>query len=137
MSLLTIAMPAETALPLPANERVGAAPVVTPGWQVVCALDDIVPDTGVCALVRGEQIALVRVGAGDVVYALGNFDPFSKAFVLARGIVGDKGGVAKIASPLYKQSFDLRTGICLDDPSVAVPVWPARVRDGQVEVAIT
>ena len=71
------------------------------------------------------------------VFAIGNFDPFSKAFVLSRGIVGDKGGVAKIASPIFKQSFDLRTGRCLDDPSVAVPVWPARVRDGRVEVAFS
>jgi nitrite reductase (NADH) small subunit len=138
MSLLTIALPAETALSRPANERAAArAATPAPAWLAVCALDDIVPDTGVCALVRGEQIAFVRVGAGEDVFALGNFDPFSKAFVLARGIVGDKGGVAKIASPIYKQSFDLRTGICLDDPRVAVPVWPARVRDGQVEVEIT
>jgi nitrite reductase (NADH) small subunit len=102
----------------------------------VCALDDIVPDTGVCALVRGQQVALVRVGVGDAVFAISNFDPFSDAFVLARGIVGDRAGVAKIASPLYKQSFDLRTGQCLDDPTVSVPVWPARVRQGQVEVRV-
>jgi nitrite reductase (NADH) small subunit len=103
-------------------------------WLTVCALEDIVPDTGVCALVAGQQIALVRVGDGDLVFALGNFDPFSKAFVLARGIVGDRAGIPKIASPIYKESFDLRTGLCLDDPTVAVPVWPVRVRDGQVQV---
>ena len=54
-------------------------------------------------------------------FAIGNFDPFSKAFVLCRGIVGDKGGVPKIASPIYKQTFDLRTGQCLEDPRVRVP----------------
>ena len=107
-----------------------------PTWHAVCALDDIVPDTGVCALVGGQQIALVRVGEGEDVYAIANFDPFSKAFVLSRGIVGDKGGVAKIASPLYKQSFELGTGRCLDDPGVTVPVWPARVREGRVEIAL-
>jgi nitrite reductase (NADH) small subunit len=105
-------------------------------WFAVCALDDIVPNTGVCALIGGQQIALVRVGA-DTVYAISNFDPFSDAFVLGRGIVGDKAGVPKIASPIYKQSFDLRTGQCLDDPTVSVPVWPARVRDGRVEVAVS
>jgi nitrite reductase (NADH) small subunit len=117
----------------PANENETAPEGV---WLSVCALDDIVPNTGVCALVRGLQVALVRVGFGDEVYAISNFDPFSDAFVLARGIVGDKAGVAKIASPLYKQSFDLRTGQCLDDPTVSVPVWPARVRHGQVEVRV-
>jgi nitrite reductase (NADH) small subunit len=104
----------------------------------VCRIDDIVPNTGVCALVRGQQIALVRVGEGpaQAIYALSNFDPFSNAFVISRGIVGDRDGVPKIASPIYKQSFDLRTGQCLDDPSVTIPVYPARVVDGWVEVVV-
>ena len=103
-------------------------------WIDVCSLDEIVPDTGVCALVGGRQIAVVRVGA-DQVYALDNFDPFAQAFVLSRGIVGDKGGVPKIASPIYKHSFDLRTGECLDDPSVRLNVYRVRVQDGRVAVA--
>ena len=112
----------------------GAIPGMEPQWTDVCALDDIVPDTGVCALIRGEQVALVRVSAGDRVYALDNYDPISEAFVLSRGIVGDRKGTAKIASPLYKQSFDLGTGQCLDDAAVRVGVWEVRVRGGRVEV---
>ena len=108
-------------------------------WIDICALDDILPDTGVAALVGGRQIALVRVGegAGDgaEVYALDNFDPFSHAFVIARGIVGDRQGVPKIASPIFKQSFDLRTGQCLDDPAVRLTSYPVRVVEGRVLVA--
>ncbi|WP_438040528.1 nitrite reductase small subunit NirD [Sorangium sp. So ce128] len=107
---------------------------MTQGWIDVCGVEDIIPNTGVCALVGKRQIALVRVGEGEEVYAISNFDPFSKAFVLSRGIVGDKGGVPKIASPIYKQSFDLRSGQCLDDPGVSIPVYPLRVRDGRVEI---
>ena len=135
MTLLTPALPTETTRPRPANERealVAREPDAV--WQSVCALDDIDPNTGVCALVGADQVAVVRVGEGDDVFAIGNFDPFSQAFVLSRGIVGDRAGVAKIASPIYKQSFDLRTGQCLDDATVSVPVWPARVREGRVEV---
>jgi nitrite reductase (NADH) small subunit len=55
--------------------------------------------------------------------------------VLSRGIVGDKDGVPKIASPIYKQSFDLRSGVCLDDPSVSIAVFAVRVRDGRIELA--
>jgi nitrite reductase (NADH) small subunit len=133
VSVLTLALPAEARDARPANENEQARGA----WLAVCALDDILPNTGVCALVRGRQVALVRVGFGEDVYAISNFDPFSDAFVLARGIVGDKAGVPKIASPLYKQNFDLRTGQCLDDPTVSVPVWPTRVRDGRVEVAVS
>ena len=103
-------------------------------WTPVCALDDIVPDTGACALIAGRQIAIVRVGEGDKVYAIDNFDPLSNAFVISRGIVGDKNGVPKIASPIFKQSFSLLTGQCLDKPAVSIPVYAARVRDGQIEV---
>jgi nitrite reductase (NADH) small subunit len=110
------------------------AVVAVEQWVDVCGLDDIVPDTGVCALVGGRQIAIVRVGEGDRLYAISNFDPFSKAFVLARGIVGDKGGVPKIASPIYKQGFDLRSGQCLEDPNVRVPTYAVRVRNGRIEV---
>jgi nitrite reductase (NADH) small subunit len=107
-------------------------------WVSVCAIDDIVPGTAVCALIGGRQIAVARVdaGHGQDVYAIDNFDPFSKAYVLSRGIVGDRGGIPKIASPMYKQSFDLGTGRCLDDPRVAVTAYPARVRAGRVEVAV-
>ena len=103
-------------------------------WRDVCALSDIVPNAGVCALVGADQVALVRIG--DEVFAIDNFDPFARAFVISRGIVGDRGGVPIIASPIYKQPFDLRTGQCLDDPTVRLRVFSARVRDGRVEVAV-
>jgi nitrite reductase (NADH) small subunit len=103
----------------------------TAGWIPVCRLEDIVPNTGVCALVEGAQVAVFRVG--ERVYAIGNRDPFSGMGILSRGIVGDRDGVLKVASPLYKQSFALETGACLDDPAVRVPVYPCRVTDGVVE----
>ena len=105
---------------------------VPEGWEDVCALDDVLPGSGVCALVAGQQIAIVRTATA--LYALGNFDPFSKAFVLSRGIVGDRGGVPKIVSPIYKQSFDLRTGQCLDDQRVCVPTYEVRVERGRILV---
>ena len=104
-------------------------------WVDVCAFDDLVPDRGVAALVGPHQVAVFRVAPHDELYALSNHDPFSGANVLSRGIVGSRGDVPKVASPMYKQSFDLRTGQCLDDPSVAVPTFAVRVRDGRVEVA--
>jgi nitrite reductase (NADH) small subunit len=118
------ATPAEGLAPL----KIGAA------WTKVCALDDILPRTGACALVRGQQIAVVRPNDSEQLYALSNFDPFSKAFVISRGIVGDKGGVPKITSPIYKQGFDLRSGQCLDDPAVKIPTYQVRVVNGGVEL---
>lgn len=109
---------------------------VDPGWVDVCSVSDIVPGTGVAAQIGGQQIAIFRIRSGDAFHALSNFDPFSKAFVLSRGIVGDRGGVPKVASPMYKQNFDLRTGQCLDDPSTALPVYPVCVAGGRVFVRV-
>jgi nitrite reductase (NADH) small subunit len=101
----------------------------------VCRLDDIVPNTGVAALVGGRQVAVFRLD-GDAVYVLGNHDPFSQANVLSRGIVGDLGGELVVASPVYKQHFSLKTGRCLEEPGVAVPVYPAVVEDGCIFIRI-
>jgi nitrite reductase (NADH) small subunit len=102
-------------------------------WVDVCGYDQLTPGRGVAALVRGVQVAVFRDGAGEV-YAVGNQDPFSGAYVIARGIVGSRGGTPTVASPMYKQVFDLRTGRCLDDEPVALPVYPVRVREGVVQV---
>jgi len=98
----------------------------------VCRLDDIVPDTGVAALVGGEQIAVFRIDRE--IYAIGNRDPFSGANVLSRGIVGDINGEVVVASPVYKQHFSLRTGRCIEDPSVSVPVYRARVEGDDIQI---
>ena len=101
-------------------------------WTTVCALGDIVPDTGVCALVDGEQVAVFRVGQGDL-YAIDNLDPTAHAAVLSRGLVGSLGERVVVASPITKQHFDLRTGACLEAPEHSVRAWPVRLRDdGQV-----
>ena len=107
----------------------------TQQWTTICPLDRILPNTGVCALVNDLQIAVFRVGEGKDVYAIENYDPFSKASVLSRGIVGDRHGIPKVASPIYKQNFSLLTGDCLDDLTVKLQTFSARVVDGQVQVS--
>ena len=104
-------------------------------WIDVCPLSAITPNTGVCALVAGQQVAIFRVGDGADVFAISNYDPFSKAYVLSRGIVGDRAGIAKVASPIYKQNFNLLTGECLDDETVSVPTFEVRVVEDRVQVA--
>ncbi len=104
-------------------------------WVTVCRLGDIVPNSGVCALVGDRQVAVFRLD-DDSIYALENHDPFSKVNVLSRGIVGDLKGELVVASPVYKQHFSLATGQCIEDPDVRVPVFAARITDGVVMVEV-
>ena len=103
-------------------------------WEDVCSVDDLLPNTGVACLVSGHQVALFRVGSEHAFYAVDNFDPFSRANVIARGIVGCRSGRPKVASPMYKQSFCLQSGACLDDPSVSLEVFQVSVEGRRVLV---
>ncbi|AOI60180.1 nitrite reductase small subunit NirD [Burkholderia diffusa] len=106
-------------------------------WIRVCPLDDIVPNTGVCALVNGEQVAVFHVAHAEEggVFAIDNVDPVSQAAVMSRGLIGSLGERVVVASPLYKQHFDLRTGECLESPEKSVSAYPSRVEDGYVWIA--
>ncbi|MFD5251811.1 nitrite reductase small subunit NirD [Streptomyces bobili] len=95
-------------------------------WFMVCDLSLLVPGRGVAALLPdGRQVALFRDRAGEL-YAVDNRDPFSGAAVLSRGLTGSVQGRPFVASPLLKQRFDLRSGQCLDDDTVAVATYEVR-----------
>jgi len=100
-------------------------------WTAVCTVDRLWVDRGAAALVDGEQVAIFRLAGGEIL-AVGHRDPFTGSNVMARGLVGSRGDVPTIASPLHKQVFDLRTGRCLDDPEVALGRWDVRVVDDVV-----
>jgi nitrite reductase (NADH) small subunit len=106
-------------------------------WQTVCSVDDLQPDSGVCALVNGLQVAIFYMPKDMVVYAINNYDPFGNANVLSRGIIGDINGQPVVASPLYKQHFNLQTGVCLEDETVTIPAYAVRIENGSVQVRMT
>lgn len=109
--------------------------LATEAWTAVCAADDILPNTGVCARVDDRHVAVFRVGR-DRWYAIDNVDPRAGASVLSRGLVGSLGERIVVASPLFKQHYDLATGECLEAPELSVRAHAVRVDDGQVWVAL-
>ena len=112
------------------------ANAATASLTEVCSLKALSLERGAAALVGGVQVALFRTH-DDAVYAVQQRDPYSGANVVSRGIVGSRGDVPTVASPMYKQVFDLRTGACLDsvgrDPRALV-TYVVVVRDGVVLV---
>lgn len=106
-------------------------------WIDICAVEELQPDSGVCALVAGKQVAVFYLTKLQAVYAIDNLDPFSQANVLSRGMIGDLGGKPMLASPMYKQHFDLQTGVCFENAGVRVPAYAARIVDARVEIQVT
>jgi nitrite reductase (NADH) small subunit len=104
-------------------------------FVAVCPATRLTANRGVAALVEGQAVAIFALADGQFA-AIDNIDPCSGASVLSRGIVGDVDGAPAVASPMYKQRFDLRTGRCLDVEDVIVAVHHVRVIDGILEVAL-
>lgn len=108
----------------------------TPQWSPVCSIADILPDTGVCALVKQRHVAVFHVKGRGAVYAIDNFDPNARASVLSRGLVGNVGERVVVASPIYKHHFDLQSGECLEAPENSVTAYPVRIENDTVLVAV-
>ncbi|WP_312981879.1 nitrite reductase small subunit NirD [Atlantibacter sp.] len=103
-------------------------------WMTICPIDKILPATGVCALLNDQQVAIFRPHQSDEVYAISNIDPFFEASVLSRGLIVEHQGELWVASPLKKQRFRLRDGLCMEDESHSIAHYEARVKDGQVQL---
>ncbi|EAS65706.1 nitrite reductase small subunit NirD [Photobacterium angustum] len=102
-------------------------------WVKICHKDDLVPNSGIAALVNQQQIALYYLPKqNNVVYAVDNWDPIAKAYVMSRGIVGDQDGVLCVASPLLKQHYDLTTGKCLEVPEHTLGTWKTRWNNNEL-----
>ena len=112
----------------------------TLSWTAICAADDILPDTGVCALVEGRHVAIFRLGSDpqqQQFFAIDNVDPKSGASVLSRGLLGNLGERVVVASPIYKNHFDLATGECLEAPEHSVRAHAVRIEGDRVLVALS
>jgi len=103
-------------------------------WVKVCKVTDVPKNSGVCVLLENNPIALFRTEESDAIYAVGNYDPIGDANVLSRGIMTDIDGRWMIASPLYKHHYCLKTGVCFEDDGISIPVYPAQVNSGVVEL---
>jgi nitrite reductase (NADH) small subunit len=97
-------------------------------YIVVARAGDIPVGQGTFVEHGGLALAVFNAGDGRF-YATGPIcphedGPLSEGWVEAGAVV----------CPWHGFDFDLVTGQCRVDPDLAVPVYPTRVRDDQVEV---
>ena len=107
-------------------------------WVTVCSDTDLVTNSGVCALINEQQIALFKIKSAhhEQLFAVSNWDPIGKANVLYRGLLGSVKDSTVIISPLYKQRYCLETGQCLDDDGIKLTVYPVRIEQSQVQLQL-
>jgi nitrite reductase/ring-hydroxylating ferredoxin subunit len=96
-------------------------------WTRVASLVEIEPAVGVRATVDGEPVVVFRIG--NAVLALGARCPH-QGNLLGTDLVEGTTAVC----PSHGWSFDARTGEHVLFRGVRVPVYPTRVRGGEVFV---
>jgi len=105
-------------------------------WISVCELDKVYEGTGVCALIKGKQVAIFRPTDEAQVFGLDNMDPFAHSNVMSRGIICEHQGQLWVASPLKKQRFNLQDGHCFENKDVALTTYKTRIQSGKIEVQV-
>ncbi|WP_288131123.1 nitrite reductase small subunit NirD [Microbulbifer sp.] len=106
-------------------------------WLQVCKRSDLVANSGVCALVGDQQVALFFIPDQEpLLYAIDNWDPIAKAGVIGRGIVAEIDEVLTVASPLYKQHYRLTDGQCLEEEDLSLATFPVAFDGDDVLIKI-
>ena len=101
-------------------------------WVRVGSVSDFPLEGGATVKYGRSQIAVFNFSSRGEWYATQNMCPHKKAFVLSRGIIGDASGVPKIACPLHKKTFSLKTGESLQSEEYRIATFPVKVVEGSV-----
>ena len=101
-------------------------------WVQVGTVDNFPIDGGSTIRYGKTQIAVFNFASRGEWYASQNMCPHKKAFVLARGMLGDQKGEPKVACPLHKKTFSLKTGESLSDPDYNIETFPVKVEGNAV-----
>jgi len=105
-------------------------------WIKVCKIQDILENGGSCVKVGEEQIAIFNYDQNQW-YAVQNMCPHKKQFVLSRGLIGEDEGEPKVACPLHKNTFSLKTGKHLGgNCDYNLKIYPIRVEGEDIQLDI-
>lgn len=107
-------------------------------WRLVCKVEDVPENEGVCALLDGEQIAIYNFKMAGKWYASQNQCPHKKQEALSRGMLGSHGieHEAKVACPFHKKTFSLETGKCLVGEEYEIKIYPVKIENDMVYVGM-
>jgi nitrite reductase (NADH) large subunit len=96
-----------------------------------------VPENGGQALRYGRhQIAVFNFTSMGKWYACQNLCPHKREMVLARGMLGDMGGIPKVVCPMHKKAFSLEDGKNTNGEAYRIQTFDIEIRNGYVFVQL-
>ena len=106
-------------------------------WFRVGEVNDFPVNSGACIKYKTKQIAVYNFARIDKWYACQNLCPHKMEMVLSLGMIGDKGGVPKVACPLHKKNFSLEDGANLNGDDLKIATYPVKIENGNVYIGFS
>eukprot|EP00934_Nitzschia_sp_Nitz4_P000241 Nitzschia sp. Nitz4//scaffold313_size41840//10902//17056//NITZ4_007432-RA/size41840-processed-gene-0.86-mRNA-1//-1//CDS//3329547418//241//frame0 len=106
-------------------------------WVEVGKVSDFVANVGTPILYGDTQLAVFNNVARGEWYCTQNMCPHKQAFVLSQGIIGATADNApKVACPLHKKQFNLKTGEGVGEEPLNILTFPVKVDGEKVMVEL-
>lgn len=106
-------------------------------WIEVGSTTDFLPNIGTPILYGDTQLAVFNNAKRGEWYCTQNMCPHKQAFVLSQGIIGaTEDNTPKVACPLHKKTFDLKTGEGINDESLNILTFPVKLEGTKVMVEL-
>lgn len=106
-------------------------------WFKAAGVSKFPKNGGACIKYKDKQIAIFNFTREGTWYACQNLCPHKMEMVLSRGMIGDENLEPKVACPLHKNNFSLKTGEHLNGDLAAIATYPVKIEDGFVYVGFS
>jgi nitrite reductase (NADH) small subunit len=106
-------------------------------WFKAAPVTKFPKNGGACVKYRDKQIAVFNFSRLGTWYACQNLCPHKMEMVLSRGMIGEDSMEPKIACPLHKNTFSLKTGKHLNGDLNSIATYPVKVAEGYVYIGFS
>ena len=106
-------------------------------WFKAAEISKFPKNGGACVKYKDKQIAVFNFTRKGEWYACQNLCPHKMEMVLSRGMIGVEGEHPKVACPLHKNTFSLKTGENLNGSLDAIATYPIRIENNFVYIGFS
>lgn len=106
-------------------------------WFKAAEISKFPKNGGACVKYKDKQIAVYNFAREGTWYACQNMCPHKMEMVLSRGMIGEEQGEPKVACPLHKRTFSLKTGENLNGDLSPISTYPVKLDNGFVYIGFS
>lgn len=106
-------------------------------WFKAAPVTKFPKNGGACVRYKNLQIAVFNFTREGRWYACQNLCPHKMEMVLSRGMIGDENLEPKVACPLHKNAFSLKTGENLNGSLAPIAIYPVRIIEDYVHIGFS